>query len=429
MSDDDAPIEGAPPEPPSRIPHDMAAEQSVLGAMLLSPLGQQDAAAVLRPEDFYAPLHAQAFTAMLDMIDHGERIDVVTVYDRLVAAEANVDRRTVAGWQARVPGSAGAASYARIVAAHASRRRLIAASLDIGQAARDLSVDLPDVIALARTMVERADLPLGGAPDPDLDAIVDTPHEHDWLVPGLMERGDRCLLVAEEGAGKSMMLRQVAVQCSQGIHPWWLYEVRPIRVLVVDLENNPRLSARKFDKMRDAARLVRGDRYDPARLRVVLRPEGIDVTQRADAMWLTERVAANRPDLVCLGPLYKLHEADESSAVDVRQVQKVLDRIRSRYGCALWMETHAPHESFTKGGTIRPAGSRLWHRWPEFIKTLQPQNPRERGTPWLMGHGRAPRDEREWPTTWRRGGGRWDWSTLDAPPRLDAPHDDLGEPF
>lgn len=418
------------------MPADVDAEQAVLGSMLQDATARDDAATLLRPDDFWKPLHARVFVAVLGMVDAGERIDATLVAARLAADGGDpVDREFLLHLQAEAPLLLNVRAHARVVASHASRRKLLGAAAEISEAALDVTTELPDVVALARTLVDRADLPLGGGPDIDVDSFLATPHDYDWLVPGLIERLDRTLIVAEEGAGKSMLLRQIAVQCSQGIHPFTLASVPPMRVLIVDLENNPRLSARKIEGMRNAAKLSVGERYDPLRLRMVLRPEGLDVTQRGDALWLTERVAANRPDLVCIGPLYKLHEADESDSTDVRQVQKVLDRIRTRYRCALWMETHAPHESFSKGGRLRPAGSRLWVRWPEFILTLQAQARSKPGTPWLLDHGRPPRDEREWPRQLLRGGKQsiWPWQTpastlLDEPGIDDSGLDDE-EPF
>ena len=67
-------------------PQDMAAEQSVLGGMLLSKDAIADVLEVLRPGDFYRPAHQSVYDAILDLYSRGEPADPVTV-------SAELDRR------------------------------------------------------------------------------------------------------------------------------------------------------------------------------------------------------------------------------------------------------------------------------------------------------------------------------------------------
>ena len=85
-------------------PQDIAAEQSVLGGMLLSKDAIADVVEILRPSDFYRPAHATIFDAILDLYGRGEPADPITV------AAALAD----SGDLGRVGGSA--------VPAHADRR-------------------------------------------------------------------------------------------------------------------------------------------------------------------------------------------------------------------------------------------------------------------------------------------------------------------
>lgn len=227
---------------------------------------------------------------------------------------------------------------------------------------------------------------------------------------------DHTFLIGESliATHNTTLLRQVGVQVSQGIHPWKMFGVPPMDVLMVDCENPPTLARAQFRALRQIAQDQVGAAYDPSRMRVVMRPEGLDLTSRADALWLYDLLEANRPDLLCIGPAYKLHEAEEEKSSDVRQVLKVLDRIRTRYECAIWLETHAPHESFRKGAKLRPAGSRLWLRWPEFVVTLEPRSAREDEDVWYLGHARTPRDSRPWPHQLLRGLSRAEADPLDG---------------
>src|SRR6187397_237099 len=67
-------------------PQDLAAEQSVLGGMLLSKDAIADVVEVLKPGDFYKPAHARVFDAILDLYGRGEPADPVTVVAALDAA-------------------------------------------------------------------------------------------------------------------------------------------------------------------------------------------------------------------------------------------------------------------------------------------------------------------------------------------------------
>src|ERR1700748_1452297 len=67
-------------------PQDLAAEQSVLGGMLLSKDAIADVLERLRPGDFYRPAHQNVYDSILDLYGRGEPADAVTV-------AAELDRR------------------------------------------------------------------------------------------------------------------------------------------------------------------------------------------------------------------------------------------------------------------------------------------------------------------------------------------------
>ena len=65
-------------------PHDLLAEQSTLGGMLLSPDAVADVVESIRGTDFYIPKHELIFEAILSLYSHGEPTDVVAVTDELI---------------------------------------------------------------------------------------------------------------------------------------------------------------------------------------------------------------------------------------------------------------------------------------------------------------------------------------------------------
>ena len=79
-----------------------------------------------------------------------------------------------------------------------------------------------------------------------LEDFVDEAIEpYNWVIPGLIEHGERLVLTAPEGVGKSVLARQVAMLVAAGRHPLMpRIEIPRKRSLLVDLENPPNLIRR-----------------------------------------------------------------------------------------------------------------------------------------------------------------------------------------
>jgi replicative DNA helicase len=117
-------------------PQDLAAEQSVLGGMMLSKDAIADVVEVLTPTDFYRPAHQAVYDCVLDLYGRGEPADPITV-------SAELERRGELGRVggapylhtliATVPTAANAGYYAEIVAEKAVLRRLVEAGTRIVQ--------------------------------------------------------------------------------------------------------------------------------------------------------------------------------------------------------------------------------------------------------------------------------------------------------
>lgn len=240
---------------------------------------------------------------------------------------------------------------------------------------------------------------------PDLwEFIAVNDEEHDWLVEGLLERGDRLMLTGFEGLGKSMLVRQLAVTMAAGLHPFLVTRPSypPRRVLFIDCENSERQSRRKFRPLA-AVSIKHSSRVPDGGLRLIHRPEGIDLTRDDDAAWLMERVTAHKPDVLFIGPFYRLHNANINEEVPARKTIAVLDLARTTADCALIIEAHAGHGEHGKNRSVRPAGSSLLLRWPEFGYGLAPDGePRGPAMDVELRPWRGARDTREWPThlTW-----------------------------
>src|SRR6202046_1887196 len=117
-------------------PHDVAAEQCVLGGMLLSKDAISDVIEVIRPTDHYRPAHQLVHEAILDLYARGEPADPITVSNELTR-RGELARIGGAPYlhtlMAAVPTAANAGYYARIVRERAILRRLVEAGTRIVQ--------------------------------------------------------------------------------------------------------------------------------------------------------------------------------------------------------------------------------------------------------------------------------------------------------
>ena len=115
-------------------PQDFAAEQSVLGGMLLSKDAIADVIETVRGTDFYRPAHQLVYETITDLYSRGEPADPVTVSAALNKAG---DLLRVGGAPylhtliSSVPTAANAGYYATIVAERAILRRLVEAGTRI----------------------------------------------------------------------------------------------------------------------------------------------------------------------------------------------------------------------------------------------------------------------------------------------------------
>jgi replicative DNA helicase len=117
-------------------PHNLDAEESVLGAMLLKSQAVADAVQTLKAEDFYKPAHGHIFEAISSLYAGGEAIDPVTVSEELKRAgllDAIGGPAVLLTVQSRTPAVSNAAHYAKIVEENSLLRRLITTAGEIAE--------------------------------------------------------------------------------------------------------------------------------------------------------------------------------------------------------------------------------------------------------------------------------------------------------
>src|SRR4051794_1859030 len=147
---------GAPAVPPQSL----EAEQSVLGAVLLSDhtLYTLRIDINLQPEDFYRPAHGVIWDAMLALYEQGEPVDKLTVVEKLKQSgnlEAAGGAPAIEALAAAPPVVGNAGQYGKIVKETALVRRLLTATYRIQQQGNDHAGNPPELLDRAeRTILE-----------------------------------------------------------------------------------------------------------------------------------------------------------------------------------------------------------------------------------------------------------------------------------
>lgn len=237
---------------------------------------------------------------------------------------------------------------------------------------------------------------------------------YDWLIPGLLERRERVIVVAAEGVGKTMLARQVAITTACGVQPFSFQRMPPITTLTIDLENPERIIRRSTRTIMGASKSL-GYCLEP-RAHLVIKPDGLNLLDTADKLLLESYMEQIKPDMLILGPLYKafLDPGNKTSEAVAIEVVKYLDTLRVYFDCALWLEHHAPLGESQTSRNLRPFGSAVWSRWPEFGLALQPDPTAVGEYVYDVKHFRGERDERYWPVKMKRGkSGKWPFETIE----------------
>jgi replicative DNA helicase len=398
---------------------------TALGAVIEHPEQAGNVFAAVRIEDFDGQYRAVAEAI------HGLRLSKTDI-----TALSVIDEMTRRGTIARIGGPAevhriagfgfGSADYSvQIIARTARLRRLDSTAIRLHQNATTPDADPHDVAQRGLTELQAVVDGIeaeGDVTAPSLReflATEDAPYQ--WVIPGLLERGDRLILTGSEGLGKSVLNRQLAVAAAAGVHPFTHRPIPPQRVLYVDCENGPTKLRRALRPLVVQAKAHGSDPSDRMHLEAI--PEGIDLTRPEDEMWLVRTVSALQPDLLLIGPVYRLHAKNPNEEEPARTVTRVLDRCRAASNCATVTEAHAGHAGYgSSERPIRPTGTSLWLRWPEFgygLRAADDYDPRNRVVdfvPW-----RGDREERDWPKRLRQGG-TWPWAADDqwTPPNADT---------
>ncbi len=214
-------------------PHNIEAEQAVLGAIFLQPASLTLASELLIPEDFYRAAHQKIYNAMLDLSDKGEPVDLVTVTTEL--ADVNLLEEIggvsyLSDLANSVPTAANIEYYSKIVEEKSILRRLIRTATTIAQDGYSREDEVEVVLNEAeKTIMEVAQRKNAGAFKNIKDVLVETYdniellHDNKGDVTGIptgfteldrmtagFQRNDLIIVAARPSVGKTAFALNIA---------------------------------------------------------------------------------------------------------------------------------------------------------------------------------------------------------------------------
>jgi hypothetical protein len=400
-------------------PHDRMAEQALLGRCMSAGKIPEDAEQV-EPLWFYEPAHELIWLAMMKLSKAGLPCDAVAVNAKLDDAKllpkiggsvylVNLLEGTSAAH--------GGISYlVEIIRDRAMRRRIIDVASRLTQAAWDHSgweqiveQGEAELNKLNRFDHEQDNLISLQTISEFLGLIIPEP---DWILPGYICRDERLMITAAEGLGKSTLMRQLAMCAAAGMDPFNGQKREAMTALVIDVENPLHIMQKRFNELRKAIS-AHGETIQEGRFWIDRRPAGLDLGTAEDRRWLRKRVLATNPDLLLIGPAYKLFtgSSEDKDEVLARTVSSVLDDLRTEANCSLILEAHPGNEVNGAKRNLRPFGSSLWRRWTDFGYGLRATGGADGKARRLveLEEWKGPRDPRDWPEAMESGGDEMPW--------------------
>jgi len=391
----------------------MGAETSVLGACLLSAQALADVLPILLAEDFYKPAHQYVFDAMLTLYAKGVHVDAVSVAGLLTDASVFDDiggTGLLLDLQMTTPAISSAKSYAERVVRMSRLRAAISATSEVLDAVYDgkdpdVVVDLLASLADDRRLVPREiSLPADYQRAAEFRAMLDQEIEGgEWIVPSILRKMWRALVVGAEGGGKSTIFRQMATLVANGMHPFssGYHKITPRRCLVIDAENPVDIIQDQFDLIDECAGMPLSHSEN---LWIWRLEGGINLRERTAQMHMERILQDCQPEFVTMGPVYKMYANGKTDMEQsANEFLSVIDNFRKRFGFAVMIEHHAPKGSNGERDIV-PFGSSTWLRWPEFGIRLRGMDLDAQMRPHkiLVGRFRGDRPNAQWPTILHR---------------------------
>ena len=356
-------------------PHSVEAEQGVLGSMLQPHGGGEaiaEAIAKIGAEYFFVPAHRTAFTAISDLYEAGQPVDLIALTQNLRdknLLDAVGGAALVTNLATFVPTAANVDYYLDIVREKYARREAIAAC---AEATRRLYNEQDDDLSSLDALTSKADsirslLGRNGALPSIEDAAelvrqpIVTP---DDVIVGVLHRGGKMVLGGASKSFKTWTLIDLAVSVATGAEWFSGYPTKRGRVLYINLELPSGWFTKRIRTVCDERQLTLESGY----LRVWnLRGFAADLAKLLPR--LLRGIGRDEFVLIIIDPVYKLlGTRDENKAGDIASLLNEIEQLAVKTGAAVAFGAHySKGNQAAKESIDRIGGSGVFARDPDSI--------------------------------------------------------------
>jgi len=187
----------------------------------------------------------------------------------------------------------------------------------------------------------------------------------DWLVPGLIERGTRGLVVAPPKTGKSILFLEMALclatgQGFLGAPPYH----RTVKCAVISREDGPVIVHRRLTQLAASRNLSLADLDQNLVVNTDRQSSQFKIDRRADLEEMGDWLRAAGVEFCVVDVLNRLHDQEENSSGDMTKVMQAFDELAERGGCQVCVIHHT-----NKGGGVK--GSTSIEGWADWIARLE----------------------------------------------------------
>jgi hypothetical protein len=321
-------------------PQNLEAEESLLGAMMVSPNAITTVAEIIDPGDFYRESHARIFRAAVDMHRRGIPVDEITLIDEL---EERGDLERIGGRArihelgALVPASANAGHYARVIGRKAREREQLAVATAAERALLNGGLE-PElqariVSAFSESTTSSAAGESGIEPVDLSSLLAGALPQTAWLWHGWLARGELALIVADPKTGKSLTALGLAAAIRNG-ERFLAADTVKSRVGIIDFEN----PIGEVHKRLRAFGIAHDDHHGIVYFHMPL----LDLTSPEAAETITSLIRDHRLDLLIIDSVRRAAPGlDENDSRSVSAVFSPLRRLSVENDCAIVAIHHA----------------------------------------------------------------------------------------
>lgn len=198
----------------------------------------------------------------------------------------------------------------------------------------------------------------------------------EWLIPGIIHRGGKGLIVAAPKAGKSMIALDLAVALAA--RQCWLGKPcisRQVRTAVISREDGPGMTKRRVEQFVNGRDLNMRSLDGWLWFNTHEQKSSFSIESDADVEEVVTRIKQESIEFCIFDVLNILHSADENSNTAMTQVMKRFDYIRQQTGVDLAIIHHDKKDSTT--GNKKPRGASAIDSWWEWKISISPEQENE----------------------------------------------------